>query len=274
MTNSADQECTAVNGDAPWQAVGNVDPCRLGQARWLALNIVQWPARVANSYVSGATWRERTLMEWQSASDSIVTQPFDRELCLKLNLQTLEMCFMKKGGPVPHALDPQARSPAEAEAWILVELLHHGIDCASFSKALPYNVPDLLSGDAEDYAPQSCAAELTELAAWYHNAARGFATAAKALRASYPGVECSPQNLTLMCRLGFDNAGTKGSAVELGFSPGGDANDEPFFYVIGGSAADEPRNAPFVMRSSTIAAARVPQESLSAFLRDAVMDLH
>jgi hypothetical protein len=54
MTNSADQEYSAVAGDARWQAIGKVDPRCLGQARWLALNIVQWPARIANS---GRGWR-------------------------------------------------------------------------------------------------------------------------------------------------------------------------------------------------------------------------
>ena len=272
MTNSADQECIAVPGDARWQAIGKVDPRCLGQARWLALNIVQWPARVANSYVTGATWQERTWMAWQPAADAIVTQSFDRALSLRLDLRTLEMCFFEQGRRVPHVFDPEARSPAEAEAWLLVEFLHHGIDRTRFSKALPYDIPDLLTGDAEDYAPQSCAAELTELAAWYHNAVLSFATAAKEMGMSDPHIECSPQNLTMICRLGSDSTGLKRPAVELGFSPGL-AKDEPYFYVTPGSAAEEPRGAQAVMRSSTVAAAAAPQESLSVFLRDAMSDV-
>jgi hypothetical protein len=273
MTNSADQEYSAVAGDARWQAIGKVDPRCLGQARWLALNIVQWPARIANSYVTGSTWPERTWMAWQPAADAIVTRSFDRALSLRLDLRTLELCFLEQGHRVPHAFDPEARSPAEAEAWILVELLHQGIDRTRFSKALPYDIPDLLTGDAEDYAPQSCAAELTELAAWYHNAVLSFATAAKEMGMSDPHIECSPQNLTMICRLGSDSKGPKRPAVELGFSPGRRAKDEPYFYVTPGSGAEEPRGVQAVMSSSTVAAAGAPQESLSVFLRDAMSDV-
>ena len=106
MTNSADQEYSAVAGDARWQAIGKVGPRCLGQARWLALNIVQWPARIANSYVTGSTWPERTWMAWQPAADAIVTRSFDRALSLRLDLRTLELCFLEQGRRVPHAFDP------------------------------------------------------------------------------------------------------------------------------------------------------------------------
>ena len=72
---------------------------------------------------------------------------------------------------MPHILDPEEHSPAEVEAWILVELLHRGLDREQFSKALPYTIKNLMSGDAEDYSPQACAEGLTQLATWFRAAA-------------------------------------------------------------------------------------------------------
>ena len=270
MTNSADQRGEALpTGEAGWQAIGKLDPRALGKARSLALNIVQWPACIANSFVAGSTWPERMRLQWQSSDDSIVTQPFERELRLTLQLRTLNMCFLERGRRVPHTFDPEGRSPAEAEAWILVELLHRNIDRTRFSKALPYQVPDLMTGDAEDYSLRSCAAELAELAAWYHNAAVSFARIVTSIGASDVRIECGPRDLTMICLLNSASGQVKGPQVELGFSPGRKANDEPYFYVAPGQAAEDKRLAQDVMRTSTIAAAIAPEESLRAFLRDA-----
>ena len=58
-----------------------------------------------------------------------------------MRLPTLEMQFHEHGKPVPHILDPEEHSPAEVEAWMLVELLHRGVDREKFSKTLPYSNP-------------------------------------------------------------------------------------------------------------------------------------
>ena len=101
---------------------------------------------------------------------------------MALDPATLQMWFLANGRRVPHSFDPEGRSPAEAEAWVLVELLHRGIEPTRFTKTLPYDLPDLMSGDAQQYSPQSYAAELFELAAWYHNAAANFGAAAARYR--------------------------------------------------------------------------------------------
>src|SRR5262245_6509820 len=273
MTNSVDSApATSVTAEDGWRAVGSLDPRSLGKARWLALNLVQWPARIANSYVTGTTWQERMRLQWQASDDSRVTRYFDNRFSLKLKLQTLEMCFLEQGSPVPHTLDPEGRSPAEAEAWILVELLHRGIDRAHFATALPYNIPDLMMGDAEDYSRDGCTAELAELTAWYHNAALSFAALARELGAPAQSAALSPENLTMTVRLqsGGDNA--LAPEIELGFSPGRKTRDEPYFWTNRVKAGEDPRGAQTVLGTTAIAAAGAPPARISAFLRQAVDD--
>jgi hypothetical protein len=269
MTNSVDGALgTSVIPETGWQPVGRLDPRSLGKARWLALNLGQWLARIANSYVTGATWQDRMRLQWQADDDSFVTQSFERGLALKLMLPTLKMCFLEQGRPVPHTFDPEERSPAEAEAWILVELLHRGIDRTRFATALPYNIPDLMTGDAEDYSLFGCAAELAELTAWYHNAALSFAELARELGALVRPLECSPETLAMTCRLQFGDARARASEIELGFLPG----KEPHLWARPMKAGEGPYGAATVLDATAIVATAAPQATVSAFLRKSVGD--
>ena len=139
------------------------------KARELTLNLVQWLARIANSYVTDGSIKDRLVLDFR-IDGSIVTKTFEQGIALELRLPGLEMQFQERGKPVPHVLDPEERSPAEVEAWILVELLHRGLNRDKFSKSLPYTITNLMSGDAEDYSPQACAAGLAQLTAWFRAA--------------------------------------------------------------------------------------------------------
>jgi hypothetical protein len=255
---------------AGWRPVGELEPGLLRKGRSLALSVAQWPARVANSYVAGPTWVDRMCLQWDAAAGTLVTPSFGRDLAIGLDLTTLQMWFLEQRQRVPHSFDPEGRSPAQAEAWILVELLHRGAETTRFSKALPYELPDLISGDAEEYSPQSCAAELRELTAWYHNASISLRAAAKQIGVTAPHITCNPQNLTLTCRTEVGRAQSRRHTVELGFSPGQDATDDPYFYV---KPADGNSGAPSMLRATTISAAGAPQTRLAGFLQDAISAL-
>src|SRR5580704_2514685 len=137
MTNSASTVSSAID-TVPWSTVGTVDLDALAKAKMEAINLVQWLARIANSYVTESPPERRTELEFRAADAAFFTKPFDRNLALEMRLPSLEMQFLDGGNPVPHILDPEEHSPAEIEAWILVELLHRGIDREKFSKKLHY----------------------------------------------------------------------------------------------------------------------------------------
>ena len=125
------------------------------------------------------------------------------------------MQFQERGKPVPHLLDPEEHSPAEIEAWLLVELLHRGIERDKFSKSLPYVIANLMSGDAEDYSPEACAGGLELLNAWFGAAASVLSPDGR--------VACRPESLTL-------TAATGGHGNTAGFSPGDAQHEEPYFF--------------------------------------------
>ena len=188
------------------------------RARKQTLDLVQWLARIANSYVAGDRPEDRVMLSFSRGV--FVTRTFDRDFALELRLPDLKMQFQESGKPVPHVLDPEEHSPAEAEAWILVELLHRGIERDRFSKSLPYVIDDLMSGDAEDYSPEACAGGLELLNAWFCAAASSLSPDGR--------VACRPESLTLMATNG-------GHGDTAGFSPGDAQHDEPYFFSGSGS---------------------------------------
>jgi hypothetical protein len=210
MTSSVD---TATR----WRTIETGEPQSLAKARTLTLNIVQWLARMANSYVAERTPEGRVLLEFRAANTAFVTKTFENGHALEMRLPSLEMQFLENGQPAPHILDPEEHSPAEAEAWLLVELLHRNIDRSKFTKRLPYSVPDLMSGDADDYSPLKCQQGLAQLAAWFQNAAAVLEAAA----GGKTKIVCSPRTLILSFA---------SKAAELGFSSGDGQHAEPFFY--------------------------------------------
>jgi hypothetical protein len=206
------------------------------RARSEAINLVQWPARVASSYVTSGAPERRTDLEFRAANAAFVTRRFADGVALEMRLPDLHLQFLHNGKAMPHVFDPQERSPAEAEAWILVELLHRGIDREKFSKKLPDTIPGLLTGDAEDYAPQACRKGLIQLTDWFGKAAAVLEAGARARGLDKIEIICLPQTLDLVL------APLSGaSSIPLGFSPGDTENLEPYFYAVSGTNPASPK---------------------------------
>jgi len=263
MTNSADTAAKSVIDPAQWRPVATGDPQALVKARAETINIAQWLARIANSYVTARAPEDRVLLEFRTADAAFVTKTFDNGLSLEMRLPSLKMQFLENGRAAPHIFDPEEHSPAEVEAWLLVELLHRGVDRTKFTKKLPYSIPDLMTGDAEDYSPQSCWKGLTELVAWIQNAAAILDAAARASIAGKVGIVCSPQTLELSCIM---DSGSKPAG--FGFSPGDGQSPEPYFYrstsARNGSAGSSKRS---ILTVSKLLAESDPANAAITFMR-------
>ncbi len=196
MTNSLDRP----DGTPAmkWQTGTIGDLSELAQARTEAINIAQWLARIANSYVDAGTPEQRTELEFRPHDAAIATGKFDKAIAVEMRLPMLELQFLENGNPMPHVFDPEEHSPAEVEAWLLVELLHRGIDREIFSKELPYAIAGLMSGDAEDYSPQLCGPGLLRLTALMRDAAAVLKAASSGTGGDQASIACLPQNLNLV----------------------------------------------------------------------------
>jgi hypothetical protein len=228
MTNSPDRRGASAPGAAPWRPLATGDSEGLEGARNEAFNLVQWLARIAHSYATGTAPGDRTDLDFDAGSAAFTTQPFSGGTALQMRLPDLQLQFLAGDKPVPHIFDPDGRSPAEVEAWILVELLHRGIDREKFSKQLPYAIAGLMTGDVIDHETQACREGLTQLTAWFGNAAIVLEAVARASGAATPRTICLPQTFALT--LAPDSAGPR---TDLGFSLGDRENPAPYFYTGG-----------------------------------------
>jgi hypothetical protein len=210
---------------------------------------------------------DRVLLEFRAADAAFFTKTFDNGLSLEMRLPALEMQFLENGRRTPHVLYPEEHSPAEVEAWLLVELLHRGVDRTKFTKRLPYSVPGLMTGDAEDYSPQSCREALTRLMAWFQNAAIILDATAHAFIADKVGIVCWPQTLELSCVM---DSGSKPAG--FGFSPGDRQCPEPFFYrglrAPNGSAASRKLS---ILTASKLLAEENPATAAVTFMGSAAV---
>jgi hypothetical protein len=263
MINSVNAVGSSATSFVPWPTVGTDDLDALAKARTQAINLVQWLARIANSYVTEGPPERRTELEFRASAAALFTKPFDKSLALEMRLPSLEMQFIDNGNPVPHILDPEEHTPAEIEAWILVELLHRGVDRDKFFKKLPYTIPGLMSGDAEDHSPQSCQQGLTQLIAWFQNAAAVLSAASRDAGAADVRIVCLPQTLNLKC---ISGAGM--IQADIGFSPGDMQNPEPFFYAnSGASIGSAEAKSRSVLKASKLLAERDPAAAALKFLK-------
>jgi len=248
MTNSPDARGAPATSAAPWRALAAGDGVELARARNEAINLVQWLARIAHSYVTSGDPERRADLDFDAASGSFTTLPFPGGNALQMRLPDLQLQFLADGKPVPHVFDPEGRSPAEVEAWILVELLHRGIDREKFSKALPYTIADLMTGDAVDHEPQACREGLMQLTALLGNAAAVLDAAARAAGARKVRIVCLPRTFSLT--LAPDSGGQR---IDLGFFPGDRQNPEPYFYASGATNEVSPKPARRIATSALFA---------------------
>ena len=259
-----------------WKSIGGANAGDLAEARRQAHNAAQWLVRIAHSFMPAASDNSHTLLRWDSERDALVSQEFLPNLALELRLPGLAMQFREGDRPAPHIFEFDDRTPAEAEAWVLVELLHRQLDRDRFSKALPYDFPDLMTGDAVPYVVESHQSALEELAAWFSNSAavlRGVAEEHSAAAHGGPDVACWPESFHLGVLLPLKHAESAGRSqmLRIGSSPGSARQPEPFFYVSASNTQPAARNTPSgSLTVAELAASGDPMQRALDWLREEI----
>jgi hypothetical protein len=206
-------------------------------ARHQLHSAVQWLARIERSYGSQNGGGERVTLRWQAARSAITTGPLEGNLTLELRLPEIILQFREDGEMSNHPFDVAEHSPAHIEAWLLVELLHRGIDRTRFSKALPYDVSGLLSGDGVEFSPKAYEKELGALTLWFSRAASALAEASDRSGVDQKqAVTVQPDDLSLEA--------AKNTTHIIGFKASGKRVSEPFFYIRRRDRSDEAAAGP------------------------------
>jgi len=160
-----------------WPSVIASNPQRLKEARYQVHSLMQWLARIEKSYGPATGGSADITLRWCDTRKAITTRCLGEDLQLELRLPEMVLQFRESGEAANHPLRVGEHSPAHVEAWLLIELLHRGIDRRRFSKALPYDVSELMSGDSVEFSPDVYQDELNTLAQWLSRAAAAISSA-------------------------------------------------------------------------------------------------
>lgn len=216
-----------------WPTFEETENGKLNAARRQAHNAVHWLVRFAHSYIEPEDGNGHTQLVWNPRDGVIQTKPFLDDYSVELRVGPLEMQFREGDKPVPHTLDFGERTPAHVEAWVLVELLHRGIDRSRYSKDLPYAPNDLMWGDHEDFEPEAFKTELGIIEASF----RAGAAVLQALRRSEDSgvaadapLSCWPEPFQIGYEIGLP-PGSGSRRLRIGISPGDGVRPEPYFFV-------------------------------------------
>ncbi len=260
-----------------WQSIDPHTSSHMAEARRQAHNAIHWLARLAHSYVDREPNDRHTDLLWDVDRATIRTQPFQGNLSVELHVADLELVFCEDGKPVPHLLSLQERTPAHIEAWVLVELLHRGVDRDRFSKDLPYAARDLMLGDSEDHEVENFRTEFSTLNGWLRNAAAVCTALRHELKreiltggTAIPPLVCWPETFQLGIEIALPQ-GFGAPALRAGLSAGDALRPDPFFFV----GTIEQTMTADIDAGSLLSVQRIQSECLSAddvigFLRGSI----
>jgi hypothetical protein len=224
-----------VNG-LEWRPLHAVDQKRFREARLQAHHASQWLARTARAYIPSQPDDHHTSLSWDHVLEGFTTDPLLDGTWLSLQLPTLTLALHDGDrAAIIDSLSLNDRRDPSVCKWLGEILGARSLDPRALYVPSPYEIPThaIVQGTAYDsIGSKDC---MVELVAWFANAelllghVQGQMTGRK-LTASL--VRCWPHHFDLatLITLAMRSSGTTGY-VGVGFSPGDDYYDEPYFYV-------------------------------------------
>ena len=221
-----------------------------------AHNALFWVARGANSFLEDMPQNQHLSLLWVGDSQDFRTRYFEKQFQIGLNIRDLEIYFCENGVKVPHSFCFDDRTPAFAEAWYLVELLHRDLDQSKFSTALPFDSPFMLMGDTQDHNASLYNNELEALHVSLLKSVRLFhripslLAPIKSLLHQPNKIALEPETFTL--EYTAFSSETTGQKIIVGFSAGDHLRPEPFYFIKDINQNFRPKNRGLDYRPESI----------------------
>jgi hypothetical protein len=209
-----------------WQNVPRANFIFLHAARLQAHYAVQWLARAARAYVPVRERDGHTNFGWDDAFGGFVTHPLPDGSRLGLRIADLTLAFLDVH---PHSLSLDGRAEAEVRTWLGGHVAARNLAAGKLDDPPPYAMPAHVLALGARYSLDDIGEALHVLATWYANANRALAGARTHLarRLHAPAVRCWPHHFDLDCPVELGRGRTMG----IGYCPGDEFCDEPYFYT-------------------------------------------
>jgi hypothetical protein len=217
-----------------WRPLRALDTARLAAARLQAHDATQWLARMARAYVPAQPDDSHTNLGWDDAFGGLTSHPLPDGARLGLRVADLTLALFNADADAPHDVFPLAgRHDPDACAWLMDHAGMRNLDPGALDAPLPYMLAERPGGGAYTIDAEALGA----LTTWFSNAnaALGAVRAHIVARGiAAPPVCCWPHHFDLDTLVTVAPGRTTG----IGFEPGDDYYDEPYFYVSVSPAPD------------------------------------
>jgi hypothetical protein len=210
-----------------WQPVVRANFMFLRAARLQGHYAAQWLARAARAYVPAQPDDRHTSFGWDDGFGGFVTHPLPSGARLGLRFADLTLAVL---GGESHELALDGRAEADVRAWLGAQLAATGLVAGKLDAPQPYAIPEHALALGARYSLDELGEALHTLSMWSANAHAALAAvqqglAAKKLKA--PAVRCWPHRFDFDCLVALGRGRTMG----VGFCPGDEFCDEPYFYT-------------------------------------------
>jgi len=210
-----------------WRPIHAFDRARLAAARLQAHHATQWLARTARAYVLARPDDSHTSLGWDDAFGGFVSHPLPDGARLGLRFADLSLALIEPDATSPQDTFPLAgRCDPDACAWLMGHAGMRDLDPGALDAPLPYMLPERPTGGTYTVDAE----ELGQLATWFPNGKAALDDIRERLIArglDAPPVRCWPHHFDLDTLVTVAPGRTTG----VGFEPGDDSYDEPYFYV-------------------------------------------
>jgi hypothetical protein len=219
-----------------WVQLRGVDGRRLSEACLQAHYAVQWLARAARAYIPPQPDDGHTSLGWSPVLGGFTTYPLKDGSWLSLKI--IDLTLAAHGGEADAPVESfslNGRPDVLARQWLGEQLNARGFDAQALDAPAPYKIPAHAVAEGRPYNAAGLIDALSELAAWFGDAALSLGLIQKLLierGCSSSPVRCWPHHfdiatLTKLPAQGADAA----KYIGAGLSPGDEYYDEPYFYV-------------------------------------------
>jgi hypothetical protein len=211
-----------------WHNVPRLSFYHLHAARMQAHCAVQWLARAARGYIPEQAGDGHTSLGWDDAFGGLVTHPLPGGL--RLGLRIADLTLVLFGGGAAAELPLDGRADPEVRTWLGGELATRDLDPAKLDAPSPYTMPPHVIALGARYSLDEQTEALTAHAHWFANAHAALDAVHKHLVArklKAPAVRCWPHHFDLDTLVDLGRDRTMG----IGYCPGDEFCDEPYFYT-------------------------------------------
>lgn len=215
-----------------WRTPARADRGRLSEARLAAHYAAQWLARAARAFIAPEPDDRHSNLGWDDDLGGLTTHPLPDGSRLGLRLGDLTLLSVTLRGDV-QSFSLDGKTDADARAWLGKHVSARGLDAHKLDAPSPYEMPTFGIAAGARYGADGDG--LGALATWYANANSllGETRSNLAMRnLEAPAVRCWPHHFDLDSLVYFPAKGADAvRTMGVGFSPGDEYYDEPYFYV-------------------------------------------